>query len=307
MNLRSVDLNLLLCFEALIIERNVTRAAWRVGLSQPATSNALARLRSTFNDPLFVRTPEGMSPTPAAQALAGPVRSALSLLRSAIEEKRIFDPRDSKQTFHLLANDHLEMMLLAGLMGQVRSRASGITLRVHRPERIFQAPSAAALADSFDLAIGFFPDIIALDASLHSEVLREEATVCIAAANHPSIRGKLSARQYSATHHVAVFYKAEGPGFIDALLQQKGYRRHTAAFAPHFSSIPFIVAGSDLIATVPETLARRFSAQLKLQVLPVPFAIPPFRWTMLWHERVDGDPASVWLRSLVVEAAGSQF
>ena len=303
MNLKSFDLNLLLIFEALMEERNVTRAANRVGLSQPAMSNALARLRRTFNDPLLIRAPTGMTPTPAAQAMIPAVRAALAQLRAALEEKPAFDPSASRRTFQVLANDYAEIMLLAPVVRTLRVRASGINLRVHRPASIFHAPTPAQLADASNLAIGFFPDALVLDAALQFELLWEERNVCIASASHPSIRGKMSIRQYAAAHHVAVFYKTEGPGIIDTMLAQKGLSRHSTVLVPHFASVPFLVSESDLIATVPERLALKFSRLAKLQVLPSPLAIPPFRLTMVWHERVQADPAHTWLRNLIVEVA----
>jgi len=303
MNLQAIDLNLLVAFEALMDERHVTRAAKRVGLSQPAMSNALSRLRRTFDDPLLVRTPGGMTPTPAAQALIEAVREALSRLRAALEEKPAFNPAASRRAFHVLTNDYAEIVLLAPMVGKLRKQAAGVSIRVHRPPNVFQAPSRTALSDSYDLAIGFFPDALSLDASVRSEVLFEEDNVCIAAGNHSSIKSRISIRQYANERHAAVFYKSEGPGVIDTILAQKGLTRHLAVLAPHFASVPFIVAESDLIATVPRRLAVRFSKELKLQVLPVPFTIPPFRLSMLWHERVDSDPAHAWLRGLVVETA----
>src|SRR5512143_4041938 len=303
MNLQSIDLNLLVAFEALMEERNVTRAARRVGLSQPAMSNALTRLRRTFDDPLLFRTPSGMSPTPAAQALIEPVRTALSQLRAALEKKPAFNPAASKRAFHVLTSDYVEIVLLAQIVGELRRQADGVSIRVHRPPNVFQPPSRTALSDSFDLAIGFFPDALSLDASVRSEVLFEEDNVCIASAAHPSIKSRISIRQYASARHAAVFYKAEGPGVIDTILAQKGLTRPLAVIAPHFASVPFIVAESDLIATVPRRLAGRFSKALKLQVLPIPFTMPSFRVAMLWHERVDSDPAHAWLRGLIMETA----
>jgi len=305
MNLQAIDLNLLVAFEALMDERHVTRAARRVGLSQPAMSNALTRLRRTFDDPLLVRTPSGMTPTPAAQTLIEAVRAALSQLRAALEDKPAFNPAASGRAFHVLTSDYAEIVLLAPLVGKLREQAGGVSIRVHRPPNVFQPPSRTALSDSFDLAIGFFPDALSLDTSVRSEVLFEEDNVCIARANHPSIKSKISIRQYATAQHAAVFYKSEGPGVIDTILAQKGLTRQLAVLAPHFASVPFIVAESDLIATVPRRLALRFSKALKLQVLAIPFTLPPFRLAMLWHERVDSDPAHAWLRGLVVTTAGS--
>jgi DNA-binding transcriptional LysR family regulator len=306
MNLQSFDLNLLLAFEALMIERHVTRAARRIGLSQPAMSNALSRLRRTFDDPLLVRTPEGMSPTAAAHSLIVPVRAALAQLRAALEAKPAFDPTASKRTFHLSTSDHVEMTLIAPLATKLLAQATRVSLRLSRPRYLFQPPAAQSLADSIDLAIGFFPDVTALDASIHSEVLWEERSVALARKAHPRIRGKLSLRQFATEDHAAVFYKTEGQGFIDTLLEQKGLTRRAAVIVPHFASIPFVVAASDLIATVPARTADLFAGQLKLQVLPVPITIPPFRVTMLWHERMEADLAHSWLRGLIIETVAGE-
>jgi len=131
----------------------------------------------------------------------------------------------------------------------------------------------------------------------------EEQNVCIASRSHQTIRGRLTLKQYGTAGHVAVFYKSEGPGVIDTILAQHGYARRVATFVPHFVAVPFMVAASDLIATVPERLARVFARVLKLQVLAAPLAIPPFRLAMLWHERNDRDAAHLWLRTLIADTA----
>ena len=303
MNLQALDLNLLLVFEALMEERHVTRAALRVGLSQPAMSNALARLRRTFDDPLLVRTPNGMTPTAKAQSLVVPIRSALAQLRAALEQQEAFDPSGSSRVFHLLANDYLELILLAPLLARLDERASEVRLRIYRPQHLFQPPSAAALADTFDLALGFFPDALSLEADVHSEFLWDETNVCIARAEHPRLRSAITLEQYVEARHAAIFYKSQGGGVIDTLLEQQGYRRRQAVLVPHFATVPLMVAASDLIATVPRRLAQHF-AGLKLQVWPVPLELPRFRVAMLWHERYDRDPAHIWLRELLVSGAG---
>jgi DNA-binding transcriptional LysR family regulator len=267
-------------------------------------SNALTRLRRTFDDPLLIRTPGAMTPTHAAQALIEPVRNALGQLRIALEKKPAFDPAASKRAFHVLTNDYAEIILLARLVGTIRKQAASVSIRVHRPPNVFQPPSRTALSDSYDLAIGFFPDALSLDASVRSDLLFEEENVCIASATHPAIRGKISLRQFASEGHVAVFYKSEGPGVIDTILSQKGLTRKLAVLAPHFASVPFIVAESNLIATVPKRLAIKLRGTLKLQLLPLPIALPALRLSMLWHERMDADPAHAWLRGLAVETAG---
>jgi len=303
MNLQSIDLNLLVVFETLMEERGVTVAAKRIGLSQPAMSNALARLRRTFNDPLFVRTSEGMSPTPVAQSLIGPVRLALAQLREIFDEKSAFTPTASQRLFHLLTNDYVELIMLPLLARAIRDQASSISIRIQRSPNVFEPPSVNSLAESFDFAIGFFPDALTLDSRIRSELLREDRNVRIASATHPKIHGRISLRQYAEAEHVAVFYKKQGLGVIDTLLAQKGLPRRTAVVVPHFTTVPFIVSASDFIATVPERIAQRFSRQLKLQSLRTPIDIPPLRLTLLWHERFHADPAHRWMRELVIYSA----
>lgn len=303
MNLQSFDLNLLVVLEALVEEGNVTRAARRMGLSQPAMSNALARLRRTFDDPLLVRTAQGMTPTPAAQALVVPVRQALTQLRAALEEKSVFDPTTATRTFHLLANDYAEITLVAPLLQTLRAEVGALRLHIQRPHGVFEPPSVSALAESHDLAVGFYPDALALDARLHSALLWEEQNVCIVSARHPAIQGRLSLKQFAEAEHAALFYKPQGPGVVDTLLAQKGYTRRIAVQSPHFTSLPFLVAGTNLIATVPERLARQFARQVRLQILPTPLDLPPFRLSMLWHQRHHSDPAHRWLRQAFLQAA----
>lgn len=303
MNLQSLDLNLLVVLEALVEERNVTRAARRIGLSQPAMSNALARLRRTFDDPLLVRTAQGMTPTPVAQALIVPVRQALTQLRAALEEKSVFDPTTATRTFHLLANDYAEITLVTPLLQTLRAEVGALRLHIQRPRGVFEPPSVSALAESHDLAVGFYPDALALDARLHSALLWEEQNLCIVSAKHPTIQGRLSLKQFAEAEHVALFYKPQGPGVVDTLLAQKGYTRKIAVQSPHFTSLPFLVAGTNLIATVPERLGRQFARQVRLQVLPTPLDLPPFRLSLLWHQRHHSDPAHQWLRQAFLQAA----
>jgi DNA-binding transcriptional LysR family regulator len=286
-------------------ERSVSRAARRVGLSQPAMSNALSRLRRTFDDPLFARSSDGMAPTPAAQSLIGPVRSALAQLRSLFEEKPAFDPAASERPFQLLTNDYVELTLLPSLAKAIREQAGGVSLRVQRSSNVFEPPSANLLAEPFDIAIGFFPDALTLDARVRSELLWEDRNVCVARAGHPKIRGKISLRQYAEAEHVAVFYKKQGLGVIDTLLAQQGLSRRSAVVVPHFASVPVLVAATDFVATIPERLARQFSRELKLQSLRAPIDIPPLRLTLLWHERFHDDPAHRWMRELIAMTAGT--
>ncbi len=300
MNLASIDLNLLLVLEALMNERNVTRAGRAVGLSQPAMSNALARLRRLFNDQLFIRTSSGMLPTAGALSLFTAVRPALREIRAALETQQTFDPATSSHTFHILANDYAEALLITPLVSRLSQHVGNVSLRLYRPQSLFQPPAASALSETYDMALGFYPEPIALESSLRSEQLWEDRNIVLVSAAHPDIKSRLSIRKYAEARHVAVFYKTEGPGLIDTLLAQQGLVRHQAVLVPHFSSVPYLVAKSDMIATFPERFSRLFR-HLKLRHLPVPIAIPPFRLTMVWHERRENDSAHHWLREKIME------
>jgi DNA-binding transcriptional LysR family regulator len=303
MNLQAIDLNLLLVFEALLEERNVTRAAKRVGLSQPAMSNALSRLRRVLEDPLFTRTGEGMTPTPVAQALSGPVRSGLEKLREAFETNPVFDPAGSDRRFHLYTSDYTEFTLIAPMLRRLGREKGSVKLQILRSTSVFEPPPSAVLANSIDLAIGFYPNILGLDPQLRSERLWEENNVCIASAKHPTIRGRITLKQFGDAWHAAHFSKTEGPGVIDAILSQKGYVRRIAVQSPNFGGIPFLVSAGELIAVVPERIARLFKRQAPIQILPLPFDLPPFVLTLVWHQRHHTDPASRWLRQLLMETA----
>jgi DNA-binding transcriptional LysR family regulator len=154
-NLEAIDLNLLLAFEALIEEQSVTQAARRIGLSQPAMSNALARLRRVLDDPVLVRTPGGMRPTPKAEALAEPIRAALAQLRSALGAPEQFVPRESRRTLRLLTTDYGELLLLGPLLARLAREAPEIRVRSRRSRRMFRPPAEQDLAEEYDLAIGF--------------------------------------------------------------------------------------------------------------------------------------------------------
>lgn len=296
-----MDLNLLVIFEALMEERSVIRTAGRVGLSQPATSNALSRLRRTFDDPLFLRSPKGMIPTPLAETLIGPVREALGHLRQALEPQA-FSSKRLERTFRVLANDYVEEVLLPQLLALTVEASPGVRFKVRRQGRLFGAPDPRLLADSHDLAVGFFPDSPALDSNLRSRVLRPESNAVIVSRNHRAIGEALTLESFAAARHAVVFYRSWDSGLVDALLAEKGVSRKIAAYLPHFRTAAQVVAATDLIAIIPERLARSAARSLPLRVHPVPFEFPEFRLTMVWHQRRHNDRAHRWLRERIVEA-----
>lgn len=295
-----MNLNLLLAFEALLEERSVSRAAARIGLSQPAMSNALARLRAVFADPLFTRTARGMTPTARALELAGPVRGGLAQLRGALAARPRFDPAVSTRSFRLAMTDYAELLLLGPLLRRIQRSAPELQILVRRPERIFIPPEAELRAGTFDAAIGFFPEASALEPGTYSRDLFVEENVCLARRGHPLMRRRFTLRQFASARHVAVFYRADSRGLIDNILAGHGLRRRLQAATPHFLTVPYVVAESDLIAVVPAGLAARFRKKLPLEVRKLPLRLPPFHLRLLWHEHTAEDPAHEWLRSEII-------
>lgn len=301
MNISSVNLNLLLTFEALLEERSVSRAARRHGLSQPAMSTALAKLREIFADPLLVRTGRGMIPTPRALELLSLVRGGLTHLRTALDDQSPFDPALSSRSFQMAMSDYTEMLLLGPLLRHVGQIAPGVQILARRLERIFIPPEAALRGGKFDVAVGFFPEATALEPGTRSLDLAVEENVCIARKGHKLMGRRFTPRQFGAAGHVGVFYRPDTHGLIDDIMAGYGLRRRLQATTSHFLSVPYIVAESDLIAVVPAGLARIFSRVLPLEVRKVPIALPPLRTRLLWHEHGDDDPAHRWLRAEIVE------
>ena len=301
MNITSVNLNLLLAFEALLEERSVSRAARRVGLSQPAMSNALGRLRAMFSDPLFNRTAAGMSPTARALELAGPVRNGLLQLRSAFAERPNFDPAVSTRTFRLAMTDYAELVVLGPLLRRIQRFAPDVQILVRRLDRIFIAPEPELRAGAFDAAIGFFPEANALEPGTYSRDLFVEKNVCMGRRGHPLMKQRLTLRKFASAGQVAVFYRPDSRGLIDNILAGHGLKRRLLAATPHFLTIPFVVAESDLIAVGPEGLAARFQKFLHLEVCNSPLPLPLFHMRLLWREHVDADPAHAWLRAQIVD------
>ena len=211
MNIAATDLNLLVAFEALLEEHSVSRAAARVGLSQPAMSSALGRLRGLFSDKLFVRTGRGVDPTPRALELAGPVRAGLEQLRRALEGEAQFDPSSSTRTFRLAMTDYAEWLLLAPLMQSLDRNAPGIQLHVRRLDRLFQTPDAELRAGVIDLAIGFFGDARTMQEGALAETLFEEENVVISRRGR---KGAMTLDAFTAARHAAIIYRSEPWGLI---------------------------------------------------------------------------------------------
>lgn len=301
MNITSVNLNLMLAFEALLEEKNVSRAATRIGLTQPAMSNALARLRELFGDPLFRRISRGMRATPRALELAGPVRAGLSQLRSAFADRPRFDPAASNRSFRIAMTDYAELMALSPLLRRISLVAPSIQIVALRVDRIFVAPEAELREGVFDVAIGFYPDPKSLDPRTGSLNLFAEQNVCIARKGHPLLQNRFTLREFAAANHIGVFYQDETVGLVDNILAGYGLRRRLLATTPHFLTAVHVVANSDLIATVPAGLAAHFRRDAGLEIRRSPLKLPTFHTRLLWSMHSSEDPALMWLRSEIAE------
>jgi DNA-binding transcriptional LysR family regulator len=296
MNMMDLDLNLLRAFDAIATEGSVTVAGERIGLSQPAMSNALARLRQLFDDPLFVRTPRGMRPTPFAQQLAQPVREALRLIQGALQQHAGFDPRSSGNTFRFHMSDIGEMVFLPGLLERVKRDAPGVKIEVMRIP--VKDVHTALESGELDLAVGFLPGLIT---GMRQQSLFREHYVCMLRADHPLIGAKISARQFRDAAHVLVSYAGTGHQVIEETFVAEGLSGQIAVRVPHFLVVPMILARTDLIVTVPSRVAAVFARGGNFKVLPLPLRMPSFEVRLHWHQRFHQDPANRWLRLLMAE------
>lgn len=296
MNLDAIDANLLVVFNAMSGEGNVTLAAQRLGISQPAMSNALARLRRLFDDPLFVRTPGGMRPTPFAERLVEPIAQACRLFEAALQTDSGFDPATAApRNFTLYLSDIGELVFLPRVLRELRRVAPRMRVAVRRvPESGIVDAMAAGEAD---LAIGIFP---AMGAGMYQQALYEDGFVCIARRDHPQIKSRLSTSLYlSAPHAVVAASGTTHESVVDKALGGHRLKRQVAVSVPHFLPLPSIVAQTDAIATIPARMVSALPIGPELKVLNLPFKTPKIEIRQYWHERYHHDAANRWLRELI--------
>jgi DNA-binding transcriptional LysR family regulator len=291
MNVKDVDLNLLRVFDAVLHESGVTPAAARLGLTQPAVSNALARLRKLFGDPLFVRTPDGMDATPFARELAEPVRQALALLESALAHGPGFDPASATRAFRFYMSDLGQIEFLPPLIERVESRAPGVRLEAVALD--VEDIAGALASGTLDLAVGFLP---ALGPPVQRRALFRDPYVCLMRVDH-EIRS-LTKKRFLDAAHVLVSYRG-GHRVIEEAFERAGIR--VALRVPHFTVVPMVLERTDLILTLPARVARVYERGGKLKSLPVPLSIPLADVGVHWHERFEADPGNRWLREQVIE------
>jgi len=299
MNLAAIDLNLLVALDAMLSEASVTRAAARIGRSQPATSHALNRARELFGDPLLVRLRGALQLTPRARGLAPRIRHALAALASTLEVHGSFHPADV-DSVTIGATDYVGFVLLPRVVKALQREAPNITVRL----RTIEGPDALepVAAGLVDVALGTFPRV---PAGLRAERLFDEQFVCVLRKGHPRGNARLSLDEYARLGHVLVTSPWDGRGPVDDALERLGRHRKIAAYVPHFLVAPRIVAETDLVLTTGRRIAEELAAPLGLVMRPPPVKLAPFVVRMVWHPRSDDESVGKWLRSLVRAAAGA--
>jgi DNA-binding transcriptional LysR family regulator len=295
-NLRNFDLNLLLAFDVLMQERNVTRASERMFVTQSAMSHTLHRLRQQLDDPLLVKTPNGMQPTERALALVTPVRNLLLEMDRLLEPPQAFDPATSQRRFTIAATDYMEFLLLPHLTRLIEQAAPGVDIHVKRTESTF--PVTQLENGSLDVVLGF-ASILEPPAQLNYAHLFVDQMACVVREDHPTIDAVPSLQDYLAAAHMLISRTGSQAGLIDEKLAELGLERRINLIVPHFLSAPLIVAETDMILSLPYRLAAQFSKLVALKILPVPLELPNYDLAMIWHPLREKDPAHCWLREQI--------
>ncbi len=304
MNIAGMDLNLLLVFDAVISERNVTRAGRKIGMSQPAVSNALNRLRYFLKDDLFIRSPEGMRPTPRASELELPIRSALANIQNALNPST-FNPGTSSRAFRIAGNDYISTVILPRLAEFISKEAPGIhvhTLTV--TDRLYE------MLDAQEADYGILPVMGELPDRFGSGLLIKDNFVCLMSPNHPLAKyDVLPIEEYSQARHLLVSPRGDAHGVVDELLAERGLNRQIIMTVNHFGSVPLIVAESDLIVTVPERIADHYKPLADLHRTTAPVSPTPgycSGLSLIWHNRLTNHPAHIWFRDTLLHLSADQ-
>jgi DNA-binding transcriptional LysR family regulator len=293
-DLRNFDLNLLVAFDLLMQEQNVSRAAERMFVGQSAMSHILQRLRQQLDDPLLVKTPTGMKPTDRALALIGPVKAVLRDVRSLISTREEFDPAKSVRRFVIAATDYMELLVIPALVERIARYAPGVDIHVKRTEAPF--PERELECNDLDVVLGF-EVILKPPVHLVVEKLFDDRMTCLVSLNHPVNSGdRLTLDEYVLMKHMLISRTGSRIGVIDEWLAEKGLERRIALIVPHFLSAPFIVAKTDMLLSLPERIAEKFVGLAPVKILPVRMDFPDYRLVMIWHPLREKDPAHRWLR-----------
>jgi len=295
MRLPAVDLNLFVVFDAIYDERNLTRAARVLFVTQPAVSNALKRLRQVFGDPLFVRTPHGVTPTPVADSISNSVKEALNLLNLSLTEGQVFNPGTSEKSFRFSVHDYGEAMLIPRLMEQLADIAPGISIECYPVERGDLENELASGSIDFALDVPLFST-----PQLCRQQLSTERYVCMVRPGHPVTGASLTLDRYLNLEHIHVSSRRHGVGHVDMALEMLGRKRNIKLRMKNYMAGPLVVASTDLALTLPSILASMY----EMELFEMPFNVETLNQYLYWHKSADQDQASIWMRNLLLGLIG---
>ncbi|MDO9449652.1 MAG: LysR family transcriptional regulator [Rugosibacter sp.] len=297
MKLRSIDLNLLVAFHRLYIDRNVSRAADNLGLSQPAMSNTLKRLRQLTGDDLFVRTSAGMVPTSCAEELAAPLAQALATIQETLSHLTSFNPAKSSRKFVISAFDIGESYLIPKLMERLAKEAPEVTLQTTHAGA-GDALKLALESGDVDFAVGHLPH---LQAGFFQRRLFQQHYVCAFRRGHPMATNPFGINEFQAADHLSIVTEGSDYELLDKIMASKAPHRKIKLRVSHFLSTGYLLRDTNLVATVPNKLAEILCDPFGLVYVPHPVNLPLTDINLLWHARSHRDPASQWLRNLLFD------
>ena len=296
MDLKDVNLNLLVVFNQLLQERRVSAVAKSLELSQPAVSNALNRMRRMLGDELFLRTARGMEPTPFAEQLAEPIAYALGTIHSTLNQRTSFDPLTSTRNFTIAMTDIGEVYFLPVLMQSLARAAPSVTVSTVRNTAIRLKDEMEA--GKVDLAIGLLPD---LKAGFFQRRLFRQRYVCMFRNGHPLDKPRISLNDFAAAEHVVIISEGTGHGKVDELIEHSGIQRKIRLRVPHFVAVADILQTTNLVATVTDKFAKRSAASFDLKYVAHPVKLPEISINLFWHAKYHREPGNQWLRTLVFD------
>lgn len=297
MELKDVDLNLLLVFHQLLMERRVSRVAEKLGLSQPAISNALNRLRRLLGDELFLRTSKGMEPTPYAIQLAEPIAYALSTIHNSLNQRASFDPATSERRFTAGMTDIGEIYFLPKLMDALARVAPHVSVSTVRNTAVNLRDEMEA--GHVDIAMGLLPQ---LKSGFFQRRLFRQRYVCMFREGHALDKPQITLKQFSDAEHVVVVAAGTGHSMVDESIEGKGIHRNVKLTVPHFVAVGHILSTSDMIATVPERYARECVKPFGLKYVTHPVMLPEIGINVFWHAKYHKEPGNQWLRGVVFDS-----
>lgn len=297
LNLRHLDFTMLLAFDRLMRELNVSRAAEKMFVTQSAMSHILQRLRQQFDDPLLVKTSTGMKPTDRALALMAPVRSVLRDVEQLFESPAPFDPSVSHERFVIAGSDYMEFLVLPRLIQRVRAVAPSIEIRIARADP--DSLEDKLQDQQWDLIVGF-EAMLRIPALLARQRLFDDTIVCIARREHTAVKDEISPDDYLQLNQLMISSCDLNAHILESWLQNKGLERRVSVTVPNFLSAPFTVATTDLLLSLPRRIAESCVGFSHVKIVPLPFELPAYDLVMAWHPLKEKNPAHVWLRDQVM-------